>query len=100
MEPKQRITPFLTYSDCAEEAAKFYVSVLPDAKLLRTLKNPSSGAVLTIEFEMLGLKFVALNAGQDWKFTEAFSLSVPCQTQTEIDSLWEKLTLQAAFDGE
>lgn len=51
MEPKQRITPFLTYSDCAEEAAKFYVSVLPDAKLLRTLKNPSSGAVLTIEFE-------------------------------------------------
>ena len=92
MQPNQRITPFLTYHDCAEEAAKFYVSILPDAKILRTVLNPGNNAVLTVEFEMLGMKFVALNAGQNWKFTEAFSLSVPCQLQTELDNLWEKLT--------
>ncbi len=92
MQPQQRITPFLTYHDCAEEAAKFYVSILPDAKILRTALNPADDAVLTVEFEMLGMKFVALNAGQNWKFTEAFSLAVPCQSQSELDNLWEKLT--------
>ena len=92
MQPNQRITPFLTYHDCAEEAAKFYVSILPDAKILRTVLNPGNNAVLTVEFEMLGMKFVALNAGPNWKFTEAFSLSVPCQSQPELDNLWEKLT--------
>lgn len=92
MQIQQRLTPFLTYADGAEQAAKFYVSVFPDAKILRTVHNPTNGAVLTVEFEILGMKFVGLNAGQDWKFTEAFSLSVPCQTQDEIDMLWEKLT--------
>ena len=93
MQPQQRITPFLTYHDCAEDAARFYVSILPDAKILRTVLNPGNNAVLTVEFAMLGMKFVALNAGQNWKFTEAFSLSVPCQSQSELDNLWEKLTV-------
>ncbi len=92
MQRQQRITPFLTYHNCADQAAKFYVSILPDAKILRTVHNPGNDAVLTVEFEMLGMKFVALNAGQNWKFTEAFSLSVPCQSQSELDNLWEKLT--------
>ncbi len=92
MQPQQRITPFLTYHDCANEAASFYASSLPDAKILRTVRNPGNNAVLTVEFEMLGMKFVALNAGQNWKFTEAFSLSVPCRSQSELDNLWDKLT--------
>jgi predicted 3-demethylubiquinone-9 3-methyltransferase (glyoxalase superfamily) len=88
---KQRITPFLTYFDQAEEAAKFYVAVLPDSKLLRTVTNPANEAVLTVEFELAGMKFVALNAGQDWKFTEAMSLMIACDTQDEIDTLWTNL---------
>jgi predicted 3-demethylubiquinone-9 3-methyltransferase (glyoxalase superfamily) len=77
MEIQQRITPFLSYVDRAEEAATFYVSVLPDSEIIRTVKNPTNDAVLTVEFELSGMRFVALNAGQDWKFTE--------------DSLWTNL---------
>ena len=91
MQIKQRITPFLTYFDQAEEAAKFYVAVLPDSKLLRTVTNPANEAVLTVEFELAGMKFVALNAGQDSKFTEAMSLMIACDTQDEIDTLWTNL---------
>lgn len=92
MQIKQRITPFLSYIDRAEEAADFYVSVLPDSKILRTVANPENGSVLTVEFELSGMKFVALNTGQDWKFTEAISLAMTCDTQDELDSLWAKLT--------
>jgi predicted 3-demethylubiquinone-9 3-methyltransferase (glyoxalase superfamily) len=88
---KQRITPFLSYFDQAEEAAKFYMSVLPESKLLRTVTNPSDGAVITVEFELAGMKFVALNAGQHWKFTEAMSLMIASDTQEEIDTLWTNL---------
>ena len=92
MQLKQRITPFLSYKDQAGEAADFYVSVLPDSKILSKVTNPGNGSVLTVEFQMAGMTFVALNAGQDWKFTEAMSLAVSCQSQQEIDTLWEKLT--------
>ncbi|MCD0463340.1 VOC family protein [Roseiconus lacunae] len=91
MEIKQRITPFLSYRDRAEEAVEFYVSVVPDSKIVRKVYNPESQAVLTIDFELCGMKFVALNAGQDWKFTEAFSLAISCETQEEIDELWGAL---------
>ena len=94
MQINQRITPFLSYTDRADEAAHFYVSVFPGAKILHTLANPMNGSVLTVEFELLGMKFVALNAGQDWKFTEAISLAVACETQQEIDDLWNKLTAE------
>ncbi len=92
MQIKQRITPFLSYIDCAEDAANFYVSALPDSKIVRTVKNQTNGSVLTVEFELCGMNFIALNAGQDWKFTEAFSLAVWCDTQDEIDTLWGNLT--------
>ena len=94
MQINQRITPFLSSTDRAEEAAHFYVSVFPDAKILHTLANPMDGSVLTVEFEFLGMKFVALNAGQDWKFTEATSWAVSCESQEEIDALWNKLTAE------
>lgn len=92
MKIPQKITPFLSYVDCADAAAKFYVSVFPDARILRTVTNPMNDAILTVEFELAGMKFVALNAGQDWQFTAAMSLAVSCDTQEELDALWEKLT--------
>ncbi|MCM2373640.1 VOC family protein [Aporhodopirellula aestuarii] len=92
MQIRQRITPFLSFTDRAEEAANFYVSVFPDGKLIRHVKNPSDGAVLTVEFEICGMNFVTLNAGQDWTFTEALSLAVWCDSQEEIDTIWSGLT--------
>ena len=91
MQLIQRITPFLSYMDRAAEAAKFYVSVVPDSKILRTITNPMNGAVITVEFELCGMKFVALNTGQDWKFSEAISLAIACDTQADIDALWSQL---------
>lgn len=91
MQIKQRIIPFLSYASQAEQAAEFYVSVIPDARIIRKVLNPANQAVLTVEFELCGMKFVALNAGQDWKFTEAFSLAISCDTQEELDTLWANL---------
>lgn len=91
MKLKQRITPFLSYRDEAAEAAEFYVSVVPDSKIIRMVKNPSNDSVLTVEFELCGMKFMSLNAGQEWDFTEAMSLAIECDTQDELDKLWGKL---------
>ena len=92
MKLKQRITPFLSFKEQASEAAEFYVSVVPDSKIIRKVKNPSNDSILTVEFELCGMKFISLNAGQDWKFTEAMSLAIECDTQDELDTLWEKLS--------
>lgn len=91
MQIKQRITPFLSYSSQAEEAAEFYVSIIPDSQIIRKVFNPANTQVLTVEFELAGMKFIALNAGQDWKFTEAFSLAIDCDSQDQIDELWNCL---------
>lgn len=91
MKLNQRIKPFLSYNNRAVEAAEFYVSVLPDSKIIRKVKNPASDSVITVEFELCGMTFIALNAGQDWLFTEAMSLAIECDTQEELDTLWTKL---------
>ncbi|TWT95584.1 VOC family protein [Neorhodopirellula pilleata] len=91
MQIKQRITPFFSYADQAEQAAEFYVSVIPDSKIIRKVRNPGNQAVLTVEFELAGMKFTSLNAGQDWQFTEAFSLAIQRDTQDELDTLWDNL---------
>lgn len=91
MRLQQRITPFLSYKDQAAEAAEFYVSVLPDSQIIRKVKNPASGAILTVEFDLCGMKFISLNAGRDWKFTESMSLAIVCETQGELDALWANL---------
>jgi predicted 3-demethylubiquinone-9 3-methyltransferase (glyoxalase superfamily) len=98
LEIKNRITPFFSYVDSAQEAANFYVSILPDSKILRTIANPGNGAVMTVEFELANMKFVALNTGQDWKFSPALSLSVACGTQAEIDALWSGLTADGGVE--
>ena len=92
MQISQKITPFLSFNNQAEDAANFYVSVLPDSKVVRTVKNPATGTVMTVEFELAGMQFIALNVGQPWQFTHAFSLSVAWDTQEEIDRLWSSIS--------
>jgi len=91
MHFKHKITPFLGFNQDAEEAANLYVSTFADSRIIQTVKNPADGAVITVEFELAGLTFVALNSGQPWQFTDAFSLAVSCESQAEIDHLWDAL---------
>ncbi len=93
----QKITTFLTYVDQAEAAAKHYVSIFPKGKILKVTRNPMSapgkrGDVLTVDFELEGQQYVALNGGPQFQFTDAVSLMVLCKTQKEIDHYWTKLS--------
>jgi predicted 3-demethylubiquinone-9 3-methyltransferase (glyoxalase superfamily) len=93
----KHITPFLWFDTEAEEAAKFYTSVIPNSKINRVTHYGEAGpretgTVMTVDFELNGQKFVALNGGPDYKFTEAVSFVINCETQDEVDELWEKLS--------
>jgi predicted 3-demethylubiquinone-9 3-methyltransferase (glyoxalase superfamily) len=97
----QKIIPFLWFNDNAEEAVKFYTSIFKKSKVLVVTRyNKSSasaggrpqGSVMTIAFELNGQKFVALNGGPLFPFTEAVSFVVNCKTQAEIDNYWKKLS--------
>jgi predicted 3-demethylubiquinone-9 3-methyltransferase (glyoxalase superfamily) len=81
----QKITPFLWFNDQAQEAANFYTSIFKNSRI-----NGSSPMVVTFQLE--GQDFMALNGGPQYKFTPAMSFMVHCDTQQEIDELWEKLT--------
>lgn len=94
---QQKITPFLWYHNNAEEAARFYISLFPGSKITRVTHYGESGpgppgSVMTVEFQLAGLELVALNGGPAFHFTEAISLSVACETQAEIDRLWNQLS--------
>ena len=84
------ITPFLWFDSQAEEAMNYYLSIFKNSKVLSV--NRADGKVLTVSFELEGQKFMALNGGPPFKFTEAISLFVNCETQEEVDELWEKLS--------
>lgn len=92
----QKITPTLWFDDQAEEAAKFYTSVFKHSKITN-IAYFGEGAprpadmVLTVTFQIEGQEFIALNGGPEYKFTPAVSLLVDCQTQAEVDELWQKL---------
>jgi predicted 3-demethylubiquinone-9 3-methyltransferase (glyoxalase superfamily) len=91
----QKITPFLWFDHQAEEAAGFYASIFPNSKIVRVVRLDNagpSGSALTVEFQLEGQTFVALNGGPYHKFTEAVSFVVNCRTQEEVDSYWEKLS--------
>lgn len=97
----QKITPCLWFDGKAEEAAKFYVSVFKDSKIGNVTRygkegyeihGGKAGSVLTVDFEIEGQKFVALNGGPIFKFNEAISFQVRCETQKELDYYWEKLS--------
>lgn len=87
----QKITPFLWFDGNAEQAMKFYVSVFKNSRIVSTMAGPD-GKVMTGTFELEGQRFMALNGGPMFKFTEAISLFVNCETQAEVDELWSKLT--------
>ncbi len=86
----QKITTFLWFDNQAEEAANFYVSVFKRGKVLNVTR--AEGRALMVTFELEGQQYMALNGGPLFKFTEAISLFVNCETQPEVDELWEKLS--------
>jgi predicted 3-demethylubiquinone-9 3-methyltransferase (glyoxalase superfamily) len=93
----QKITTFLWFDGQAEEAANFYTSIFKNSKIGRMLRHGDvgpgpKGSVLTVEFQLEGQQFVALNGGPQYQFTPAISLFVNCETQDEVDDLWAKLT--------
>jgi predicted 3-demethylubiquinone-9 3-methyltransferase (glyoxalase superfamily) len=101
----KKITPCLWFDTQAEEAAKFYASVFKNSKIGKISRygkegfevhGKKAGTVMTVEFEIEGQKFLALNGGPHFKFNEAVSFQVPCETQEEIDYFWSTL----AKDGE
>jgi predicted 3-demethylubiquinone-9 3-methyltransferase (glyoxalase superfamily) len=98
MNPMQKITPFLWFDNDAEEAMRFYASIFKDAKTGNISRYPD-GRVMTAAFQLNGQDFMALNGGPLYKFNEAISLFVDCQTQAEVDELWEKLTADGGQPG-
>jgi predicted 3-demethylubiquinone-9 3-methyltransferase (glyoxalase superfamily) len=92
----QKITTFLTFNDQAEEAVKLYVSLFKDSKILNTMRigevPGQMGTVISISFQLAGQDFTALNGGPSFSFAEGISLFVSCETQKEIDELYEKLS--------
>ena len=92
----QNITPFLWFDDNADEAVNFYLSIFKDSRLLDTKRYGETGpgpkgTIMTATFELNGQQFIALNGGPRFKFTEAVSFVVKCETQEEIDYYWDKL---------
>lgn len=102
MASVQKIVPNLWFDGNAKEAVDYYVSVFPDSSVLSTVNYPTegladfqqglAGQVLTIEFTLFGQRFLAINAGSEFKFNEAVSFMINCENQEEIDYYWEKLS--------
>ena len=101
MQTRNRVTPCLWFDDRAEEAANFYTGIFRSSKINtvtrygeagREIHGRAAGSVMTVEFELDGQPFTALNGGPLFKFTEAVSLQVDCETQQEVDYFWDKLS--------
>jgi len=93
----QKITPFLWFNDKAEEAVNFYVSVFKDSRIVQVGRYGDAGpgpkgSVMSVVFQLQGQDFYALNGGPQFTFTPAISFFVSCETQQEVDDLWEKLS--------
>ncbi|WP_326595130.1 VOC family protein [Streptomyces sp. NBC_01803] len=101
---QQKITTFLWFNNQAEEAVELYTSVFDDARVIDIQRYGEAGpgpvdSVMTITFELPGQRFIALNGGPEFSFTEAISLSVDCADQEEVDTLWAKLTEGGGEEG-
>lgn len=94
----QKVTPCLWFDGQAEDAARFYVSLLPDSRIDRVNRSPadtpsgSGGMVLTVEVTLSGTRFIGLNGGPQFPFTEAVSFQIACADQAEVDRLWSALS--------
>ena len=93
----QTITPFLWFDTQAEEAMNFYTTVFPRSKVIAVQR--AQGRVMSVALELNGQRLMALNGGPMYKFTEAISLFVGCETQAEIDDLWARLTADGGSPG-
>ena len=94
---QKKITTFLTFDDQAEEAVSFYTSVFPDSRIVGTRRHGDAGPgpagqLMTATFELAGQEFMALNGGPSFTFAQGISLFVDCETQEEVDDLWERLS--------
>lgn len=103
-----KITPCLWFDNQAEEAATFYTSIFSNSKIKRVARyskagkeihGGDAGTVMTVEFELDGVSFIAINGGPIFKFTEAVSFQIPCETQEEIDYYWSRLTADGGQEG-
>ena len=100
----KKINPFLWFDSEAEQAAEFYVGIFKNSKIGRITRygedgQRPKGSVMTVEFTLDRVDFVALNGGPQFKFTEAISFSVNCETQDEVDYFWEKLSADGGSTG-
>lgn len=101
-----KITPCLWFNGQAEEAANFYVSLLPHSRVDKVMRSPADNpstparAALTVEFTLAGQKFVGLNGGPQFPFTEAVSFTIDCEDQAEVDRLWEALSRGGGSPGQ
>ncbi|MGE3271825.1 MAG: VOC family protein [Chloroflexota bacterium] len=94
----QKIVTFLWFDNQAEEAADHYVSIFPDSRMLDVMRQ--DGNVLSVNFQLAGQEFIALNGGPHFKFSEAISLFVRCETQEEVNRLWAKLTADGGEESQ
>lgn len=104
MTIKSKITPFLWFNDNAEEAVNFYTSIFKNSTIVNTSRYGEGmplpkGTLMTASFELEGQQFMALNGGPQYKFTEAISLLINCETQAEVDEYWNKLTADGGQPG-
>ena len=91
------VTPFLWFDNQAEDAMNFYASIFPRSRVITV--NRVQGKAMSVEFELEGQRFMALNAGPHYRFNEAVSFFVGCETQQEVDTFWEKLTADGGEPG-
>jgi predicted 3-demethylubiquinone-9 3-methyltransferase (glyoxalase superfamily) len=105
----QKITPFLWFDDQAEDAAKFYTSIFKNSKVGKSTRygeaaekaaGRPAGSVMTVEFELEGQKFTALNGGPVFKFNESISFVVNCDTQEQVDYFWEKFSADGGQESQ
>ena len=101
----QKITPNLWFDTQAEDAAKFYTSIFENSRITNVSHYGEAGPreagmVLTVEFELEGMAFTAINGGPDFTFDEAVSFSVSCESQEEVDELWDKLTADGGQESQ
>jgi predicted 3-demethylubiquinone-9 3-methyltransferase (glyoxalase superfamily) len=92
------LSHMLWFNNQAEEATQLYTNIFKDSKILNKTNGPDGG-VFTVEFEILGSKYTALNGGPMFSFTEAFSIVVLCQDQSEVDKYWDALTSNGGSPG-
>jgi predicted 3-demethylubiquinone-9 3-methyltransferase (glyoxalase superfamily) len=90
--PVQKITPFLWFDGKAEEAANFYAAIFNDSKIVSVTRSGPEGTAMSVVFQLEGQEFYALNGGPHFTFSPAISFFVSCETQPEVDALWDELS--------